>query len=90
MGGFTVRQGPEENLDYQLDWSAWLPQSDTIIGSTWTADVITLGDDFYTDTTTTVWVSAVPLGGSSQAVNQITTAAGRIGEQTILFRGTVQ
>jgi hypothetical protein len=91
MGGFTARQGPDENLDYELDWSQWLPQGDTITSSTWTSDEgLTLGDSLYTTTNTTIWVSGGALGESLQALNTIGTAQGRIAEQTLLFRITKQ
>ena len=75
---------PVEVLDYQLDWSARL-SGDTITTSNWTVSPtgVTLADDTYTDTASTVWLSGGALGDSYKLRNVITTAAGRTMVETI-------
>ena len=79
-------QGVSEVLDYSIDWSCWLPTGDTITNSVWTSDTcITLGDESFTGTTTTVWVS----GGAAHYLylvfNTITTAGGRVISRPLRF-----
>jgi hypothetical protein len=75
---------PDEKLDYRLNWSARLGV-DTIVASIWTApETIVIEDDSFTGVTTTVWLS----GGVAEkrpilVTNRITTAGGRIMEQSV-------
>jgi len=74
---------PEAVLDYEIDWSLWL-SGDTITESSWTVESgLTKGSDFYTDTTTTVWLSGGTVMTTYLAVNHIVTAAGREDDRTI-------
>lgn len=76
---------PSAVLDYQIDWSAWLPVGDTISATAWTAATgITIASNVFTTTSATVWLSG---GTSSVRYNltcHITTAAGRQDERSIL------
>ncbi|ORW33352.1 hypothetical protein AWB91_08910 [Mycobacterium paraense] len=68
-----------ELLDYSIDYSDSLSAGDVITASSWTSDQgLTLSDETFTGTTTTVWVS----GGVAQFLykvwNTVTTAGGRI------------
>jgi hypothetical protein len=89
MPAARFTQAPNEVLDYEVDWSQWLPTGDSVIASTWTADNgITTSQASFTDTTTTVWISVTDVamtGSSYNCVNNITTAAGRKGERTLAF-----
>ncbi len=75
-------------LDYGFDWHLWLG-TDTIATSTWTVPAgLTASLLSFTPTTTTIWLAGGTLGQSYSVVNQITTAAGRTDERTIVI--TVQ
>jgi len=79
---------PQSNLDYQIDWTAWLA-GDTISASSWSAGAgITVGANTHTDAVATVWLSGGSAGSSYVVTNQITTTSGRIDERaiTILVR----
>ena len=77
---------PNERLDYQLDWSARL-DGDTIATSTWTVPPgITAVIDTSTTTTTTRWLEGGTEGETYTLINRVTTAAGRIMEQSVSIR----
>lgn len=78
---------PQANLDYQIDWTAWLA-GDTISASSWSAAGITVGANTHTDAVATVWLSGGSAGSSYVVTNQITTTGGRTDERkiTILVR----
>jgi len=77
---------PQEVLDYVVDWSKPLA-GDIITTSTWTLpDGIVAGQEDSTDTTTTIWLSSGVHGQSYDLVNRITTAAGRVREQTCTLK----
>lgn len=79
---------PNEVKDYRLDWSEFLGGEDTITGSTWTASGtgLTINEDSFTDTATTVWLSAGTLGATYSLLNRVTTAGGRTYDQTARIR----
>lgn len=75
---------PDAVLDYQLDWSAWLPDGDTIVTSTWIVqDGIVKDSDSHTDTAATVWLSGGTLGTTYAVTNRISTVEGRTDDRTI-------
>lgn len=77
---------PDEVLDYIVDWSARL-EADTIATSTWTVPLgITKNSDTKTNTTTTIWLSSGVLDASYEFVNRITTAGGRMMDQTVKLK----
>jgi hypothetical protein len=75
---------PEEVLDYVIDWTLPLA-GDTIVSSVWTlpedTDLIG-GEETFTPTTVTIWLSGGTAGKDYALINTITTAAGRTREQT--------
>lgn len=81
--GTYVKQ-PHEVLDYDFDYSEWLPAADTIISTSVTADAgLTLGSTIIDPTTHRVvkqWVS----GGTDNVTYKVqltaTTAGGRVKE----------
>jgi hypothetical protein len=78
---------PDAVLDYQLDWSDWLPDGDTIATSVWSVPVgLTEDSDTNTTTTATVWLSGGTAGTEYQVANTITTADGRTDERTIKIK----
>jgi hypothetical protein len=78
---------PGARLDYQIDWSDWL-DADTISTSAWTvpSGITQYGSATNTTTTATIWFSGGTAGSTYEITNQITTAAGRINEQTFSIR----
>lgn len=82
----VFNKDPDETLDYGIDWSSWL-LDDTIISSLWIVpDGLTESLADFDDTFSLIWLS----GGDSVSVyevtNRITTAEGRIKDQTIFLR----
>jgi hypothetical protein len=81
------KKDPDSVNDYLIDWSGWLPEGDTIAGSTFAADSddIHIDSSAQTTTTTTVWVSGGAAGRTHNIVNHITTADGRQEDETLQF-----
>lgn len=80
----SFKKDPGAVLDYVVDWSAWLPDGDTIDTSTFTVeDGITKASEAASDTTATVWLSGGEANQSYAVVNRITTLGGRTDERTI-------
>ncbi len=74
---------PDEVLDYQLVWTSRL-KTDTITDSEWIIPVgINLDSDSSTTTTTTIWLSGGTLDEVYELLNRITTAGGRVMDQSI-------
>lgn len=75
--GSTFIKDPDAVLDYQVDWSRWLSDGETIVESYWvlTSGDVVIGDTGQTDTASTVWLS----GGTEQSTltNRIVTSDGR-------------
>lgn len=78
------RKDPSAELDYTLDWSAWLG-TDTIATSTWTvpSGLTQPKDATSTATAATVWVGGGTPGQKYTVTNRIVTAAGRADERSI-------
>ena len=79
---------PDARLDYEVDWSEWLPSGDTIVLSEWEVDdaALTLdGEDFNT-LSAVVFASDGVLGSSYLVTNRITTDQGRINDKTIKIK----
>lgn len=79
---------PDEVLDYTLDWSARLPDSDTIATSTWiiSGSGLTEDTDSKTDTTTTIWLSGGTLNTQYDLTNRVVTVGGRTMDQTVKLK----
>lgn len=74
---------PDEFLDYKVDWSKRLG-SDSISASTWTTPSgISVVTSTFEPKYTVVWLSGGTVGTTYSFVNRVTTASGRIMEQTI-------
>lgn len=79
---------PNEVLDYAIDWTARL-DGDTIAASTWIVPIgITRDSDSFSASATTIWLSGGDTGVTAGHVltNRITTAAGRIMDQSVTIR----
>jgi hypothetical protein len=76
---------PSAVLDYKVDWSPWLQDSEVVTGSAWvSADVtITVDSNSHDNTSATVWLSGGTAGVDYQLTNHITTSMARTDERTI-------
>jgi hypothetical protein len=93
---FCAIKDPSEVLDYTIDYTDVLAQSDppdSIVSSTWAIGQRTLettltivDDTIFTVNTATVWMSGGSLTGlQHRLTNHITCASGRQYERTITF-----
>ena len=76
-------KAPGEKLDYSINWLAWL-NGDTISSPAWTCDLgITVVDQSYDTTSTTLWLSGGTVRTSYNCKNTVTTSGSRIGVRSI-------
>lgn len=86
MAYTTYIKDPDAVLDYLNDWTDWLPDGDTIVTSTWTAETgITIDSDTNTTTAAVVWLSGGTAGTKYLVTNHIVTAQGREDDWSILI-----
>ena len=80
-------QDPDASLDYMVDWTAWLG-ADTIATSLWILDTanLTSFDESNDTVKAVVWLTGGVNGSSCLVTNRITTAAGRINDQSFIVR----
>lgn len=78
---------PNEVVDYVVDWATRLGV-DTIAGSTFSgvSGTVVIDSSSNTATTATVVLSAGTLGETCELLNRITTAGGRVFDQTMTVR----
>ena len=84
---YEVKKDPNADLDYGLDWTAWLGATDTITESIWvvpSASGLTMHSPAISTEgkVTTVWLKSGNAGGVYSATNHIKTAAGREDERS--------
>lgn len=78
---------PDAELDYIVDWSAWLVGDDTIDTVAWEApEDLTVEDSSNTDTTAKVWLSGGTRGRRHKVICRVTTVEGRTDDRTLQFR----
>lgn len=86
MATFTHTKDPQSDLDYLIDWTAWLA-TDTISESSWRASsgsgMVLHTDSIVTTNKTTVWVRGGRIG-THTLTNRIRTTNGREEEQSIV------
>ncbi len=87
MATFFALKDPNDKLDYEIDWSAWLATStDTISASTWIVpSALTVFTSSFGTATTIVWLTGGTAGEVYDVTNRITTVNGRIEDRTIEF-----
>ena len=74
---------PSAVKDYSIDWTDRL-DGDVIATSSWTVQTgLTVGINAFSNTATTIWLSAGTLTRRYKATNRITTAGGRTHDQSI-------
>jgi len=79
----TYLHDPDAVLDYQVDWSAWLADAETITSYTITVTgTVTVDSDTNDDTSVTVWLSGAADDGRPTVACRITTNQGRTDERT--------
>lgn len=75
---------PNAVLDYQWDWSAWLPDDDAIASATVTAEAgLTVNSSSSVNATVTAWLSGGTAGSDYNVTCRIVTADGRTDDRTI-------
>jgi hypothetical protein len=78
---------PDETLDYEIDWLQRVTNDDTIVGSQWFLPVeLTKESDTYAGQATVIWLSGGVLGDTYVLLNRITTAGGRIMDQSVKLK----
>lgn len=81
-------QDPDEKLDWQHDWSAWLGAGDSIASRQWT--ISPTGPTLTNDTTAAVTVTGMTRGQVYRLAEKVTTANGIIGERSVVIRAGSQ
>lgn len=78
--GAFIDKDPEATLDYSIDWTNWMPTSDTINTSTWAvtspagdSDPITVSSDSETSYVATAVLTGGTAGNSYTITNTIAT-----------------
>lgn len=80
----SFAKDPDAKKFYEVDWSAWLLEGETITGSEWIVpDGISKGATPVTDTVATVWLWGGSVAETYRVTNRITTSLGRIDDCTI-------
>lgn len=81
----TFIKSPTAFLDYSIDWSDWLQETETITASTWASDSVdlTLSLPANSGTKTTIWIDGGVDGNGYTVSNTITTSEDRIDTRTI-------
>lgn len=81
----NFEKDPDGTVDFTIDWTDWL-ESDTISTGTWIVPAgITKVSSSYTTKMDTIFVSGGSAGNTYSLVNRITTANGRVNDQTIFI-----
>lgn len=85
-----IEKDPDAKLPYGVDWSKWLAnEGDTASVAVWTVPAGLTKESSPAESLTagvaTVWISGGTLGQSYEVVCRLTTAAGRIKDQTIVL-----
>lgn len=85
----TYVKDPDAVLDYTFDWTAWLPDSDTIITRTITpGSGITVNSSSIalTGKAVVAWLSGGTVGQTYPVTCRITTTEGRTDDRTLYVR----
>jgi hypothetical protein len=87
MSNSLFTHDPQAVLDYQYDWSAWLPNGDSIVAHTVTVPTgLTVDSSTATSTAVTAWISGGTLGSYYDVVCHIVTADGREDDRTLQLK----
>jgi hypothetical protein len=80
---------PDAVLDYQLDWSDWLAEGESIAALAVTVTGLVLETSAFTATATTAWVSGGVVGALGEIEFRITTDSAplsRVDDRTLILR----
>ena len=78
---------PDATLDYQFDWSDWLPSGDTISSSSLIIpNGLTLESESNTTNQVTAWLSGGVAGTDYTITNRIVTVAGRTDDRSAVIK----
>ena len=77
----TYVKDPSDTVDYSIAWHQL--GSDTITGSTWTAEGLTVGTSSIAGQVTTCFVSGGTDGDVASLTNTVTTGMGRTLQRTV-------
>lgn len=85
----TDPKDPDATLDYQIDWSDWLADGESIVTSEWVVSGATVDGEESTATISTAWLSGGAVGRSISLTNRITTDStpvARIDDRTLIIK----
>jgi hypothetical protein len=83
-GRFAAIKDPAAHLDYEFDWSAWLPDGDSIASFVLTSEGgVVCGQSGHASGVVSVMVSGGTVNTEASVACRITTAAGRVDERTL-------
>ncbi|MEM1142738.1 MAG: hypothetical protein AAGI88_09155 [Pseudomonadota bacterium] len=83
---FRKIKDPDATLDYQMDWSDWLAESDLIATSEWIVPAaLAVVSESQSENTATVLLSGGLTGQTYVVVNRIVTDAGLTDDRSIEF-----
>lgn len=88
---YVVRTSKDPNavLDYSIDWTEWLEETETITDSEWEASSGTIEDSSFDEKTTQVWLSGGEAGETITLTNRVTTDSSpveRIDDRSLLIK----
>lgn len=89
MNSYQITKRPADTLDYDFDFSRWLPEGDTIASATATLDAdatVTIHDITWSNSVARVWLAGGTNLSSCQLLVTITTLAGRVKEVAAAVR----
>lgn len=79
----TFVKDPAARLDYAVDWSAWLPEGDTVAAAEWLPGGLTVDGTSLAGAVATVWLTGGTPGVTYRVTCRVTTTAGRIDDRTM-------
>jgi hypothetical protein len=80
---------PNAVLDYQVDWSSWLANGETISTSSFTVEAgLTKDSESNTTSSGTVWLSGGVEGTRYRITHRITTNQARTDDRSFMVRVT--
>ena len=80
---------PQAVLDYQLDWSDWLAEGETIHSSEWEASYGAVVDSSVDGAVCTAWLSGGVVGTPVTLTNTVTTDSSpvqRVDQRSLIIR----
>lgn len=84
----SVPKDPDAVLDYQIDWSDWLADGESIAASEWIVVGATIDSEESTATVSTAWLSGGVAGSLIALTNRITTdnVPARVDDRTLIIK----